>query len=81
MSILANRKVEAIRAMDEKTIALYHQKQLNFLDIHLGTWIEEFTEKVEKNSRTAFYRKIVKLTREFILNDKAYLLNKNYILS
>ena len=79
MSILAIRKVEAMRAMDEKTIELYHQKQVNFLNIHLGTWIDAFTEKVEKNAQTAFYRILAQITREFILNDKANLFHKNYL--
>jgi TorA maturation chaperone TorD len=77
MSFLANKKVEAMRVMDEKTIALYHQKQQHFLDIHLGNWIEEFTQKVKKNAQTEFYSKLAQLTREFILNDKAGLLNRN----
>ena len=81
MSILANRKVEAMRAMDEKSVERYHQKQLNFLDIHLGRWIEEFTEKVEKNAQTAFYRNLAQVTREFILKDKTNLFHKNYIYS
>ena len=79
MSVLANRKVEAMRAMDENSIELYHQKQLNFLDIHLGTWIEEFTKKVEKKAQTTFYKNLAKITREFILKDRTNLFHKNYM--
>lgn len=79
MYFLANRKVEAITIMDENLIALYHQKQQSFLDIHLGSWIEEFTENVEKNAQTGFYRKLAQLTREFVLKDKEAISNKDYM--
>ena len=75
MAFLAYKKIEAMKARDKNKIEFYHQKQHLFLDIHLGNWIEEFTEKVEKNAQTKFYRKLAHFTRDFILQDKAHLLN------
>ena len=79
MSLLAFKELEAKRAIDNNSIEIYHQKQQHFLNIHLGCWIEEFTEKLEKNAQTEFYRKLAQLTRDFIIHDKANLLNKNYL--
>jgi hypothetical protein len=33
---------------------------------HLGTWVPEFTEKLEEAAQTAFYKNLAKATRAFV---------------
>ena len=66
MRVLVVREMEAIEDGDEKTLAAYGDKQMSFLETHLGAWIPQFTDMVIQNAETAFYKAAAESTRTFI---------------
>ncbi len=64
---------EAIKEQDPETADSYLKKQRSFLKDHLGEWISKFTEDVESNASTDFYRDLARATRLFIEEDLKYI--------
>ena len=54
---------------DEKIVAC----QTSFLKNHLGRWIEEFCDSVEKHALTDFYRGFALLLKAVVSRDQEYL--------
>lgn len=54
---------------DSKNIKGYMIKQREFLKEHLISWISSWTEEVEKNAETDFWRGFSLLTRGYVEND------------
>lgn len=69
MYFLVFKQIEAIKDSDEEMAGNYLRKQASFLKTHLGKWAPEFTEKVEANAQTEFYKNLARLTRSFIEED------------
>ena len=61
--------VRQSQAANEEDIQLYQQKQQSFLCSHLTGWLPEFTEKVQENAQTEFYKKLAALTKIFVQKD------------
>lgn len=49
------------------------EDQAEFMEAHLGDWIAEFAENIEKYATLGFYRAVTKLLTGFLAMDKAYL--------
>lgn len=47
----------------------YDEKYQRFLQEHLGAWVGGFGQIVEENANTKFYRKLAKVTRNFVEYD------------
>lgn len=77
MYLLISKKNDAISKDDANMVRHYQQKELSFLNIHLGNWVMDFTKQVEKHAKTEYYKKIAQITSTFIRNDNEYLLIKN----
>lgn len=61
-----------IEALDQYDIAraLGHLETQNaFLHDHLGAWLNSFTENVEKNAQTNFYKNLALVTKHFVQLD------------
>lgn len=71
--VLIVRELNAIAENDPETAIGYLERQSNFLDTHLGQWIEPFTEKVVTNAETELYRALGRKTSSFITDDKKRL--------
>lgn len=69
MYLLVFKEVEAVRNSDADSAASYLKKQKAFLETHLGIWLSEFTDKVEANAQTEFYKNLARLTRSFVKKD------------
>jgi len=69
MYFLVFKEMEAVRNHDLETIKLYQKKQKAFLEAHLGKWTPDFTDKVEKNAKTRFYKNVARSTKSFINNE------------
>jgi TorA maturation chaperone TorD len=69
MYFLVARQIEAARESNLHVVQACRRKQFDFLQAHLGGWLPEFVEKVQKNARTEFYRRLAGLTEAFVQND------------
>ena len=67
--VLVARELEAVSDGDFERAATALRKQKRFLDYHLGAWIEEFTDAVETNAKTEFYRDLAQQTRTFVTEE------------
>ena len=50
--------------------------QKYFLENHLGSWIEDFTKRIEKYALSVFFLNLAQITRIFVKNDQFCLLNQ-----
>ncbi len=66
MSLLINKEADALEAGNEEDANRWKALQTEFLERHLGLWIMEFSETVERASFHSFYREMARLTREFM---------------
>jgi TorA maturation chaperone TorD len=69
MHFLAIEQMEAVRYANLQAIQRYQQKQYSFLQTHLARWLPKFTENVQKNAQTAFYRDLARITAIFVRED------------
>ena len=69
MYFLILRLIEAVEGSDTEQVSIYRQKQRAFPRLHLGGWIPQFTENIEKHAQTSFYRTLGRATRIFIAED------------
>ncbi len=69
MYFLVARQIEATRDANLQAVQSCQLKQSSFLQAHLGGWLPEFVEKVQKNARTEFYSRLAGLTEAFVQND------------
>jgi TorA maturation chaperone TorD len=69
MYVLIGKEAEATKTGDPDATARYRQKQKTFLDLHLGTWIAEFTDKIQQEAQTEFYRTLGHITGQFVRDD------------
>jgi TorA maturation chaperone TorD len=69
MYYLVAKQIQATNEGNLQDILLYQQKQKTFLYSHLARWLPEFTENVQKNAQTEFYKKLAQLTEMFVKED------------
>ncbi len=73
MSFLIRRGMECEEAGDQEETRRYRQKQMSFLDVHLGAWVEQFAEKVCQGADTDFHKTLGRLTASFVEGDARQL--------
>ena len=73
MYFLVFNEIDAIQAdrVDAGCEFLYRQK--SFLRDHLGAWIKDFTQHVERGTQADFYRNLAIATRVYVNEDFDYL--------
>jgi TorA maturation chaperone TorD len=69
MYFLIFKELEATKVNDFDNASRYQEKQRTFLENHLGAWVPDFTDKIEANSQTEFYKNIARITKYFIDSD------------
>ncbi|MCP4377351.1 MAG: molecular chaperone TorD family protein [bacterium] len=74
MCVLIGKEIEAVEAGHRDIIGQYRQKQKAFLDLHLGTWIAEFTDKIQQSAQTEFYKTLGRITGQFVQEDHQLLM-------
>ncbi len=62
-------RAQARRAARPDQEALWRSRQADFMQNHLGRWLEPFTLLVEKSARSGFYPELARATRRFILSE------------
>ncbi|MGD2272939.1 MAG: molecular chaperone TorD family protein [Desulfobacterales bacterium] len=77
MYFLIFKEIEAAGHSNMEAFDNYLREQQAFLEIHLGDWQSEFTEKVIANSATEFYKALAKTTNIFIKQDLLLLQKYN----
>ena len=73
MYYLIFKELKAVEKSDMDVASDYMTLQKVFLQRHLGSWLPEFAERVEKEAETGFYRNLAKSTKEFVGEDIRYL--------
>jgi TorA maturation chaperone TorD len=69
MHLLIFKEIEAISCSDFEETFRYLKKQEGFLSSHLGAWIAEFADHVERNAETQFYKQLARTTKVFVSKD------------
>lgn len=69
MFFLALKEAEARENSDPAEATRLCDKQASFLQIHLGSWVGAFADKIEGNAETEFYKVLGRTTRDFVLED------------
>ena len=69
MYYLVGEELEALLDLDIDTATHYLQTQQDFLEEHLGVWIEAFAENVVEHAETEFYRTVARETTRFVAAD------------
>lgn len=69
MYFLILKEIEAKKTPDQEKADYYLEKQLSFLETHIGRWIPEFTDNVIVNAQTEFYKNLARITKAFIKKD------------
>lgn len=69
MSYLCNLEFLSVDEGEEGLAQLSKIKEMQkeFLKTHLGTWISDFTQAINKETNSDFYRGIAKITEEWIM--------------
>lgn len=80
MQRLTCHEKEAWTSDDKETAIRCLEFEKRFIDEHLSQWVPIFCNKVKEETRTAFYREIAELTRQFIDFDSK-LINSNLALT
>ena len=76
MCFLVFKEIEMIKNSNFESALDYLKKQKEFLDGHLGAWVSEFSDNIEKNAETEFYKNLSRATRSFIKKDTTELAKK-----
>lgn len=66
MYYLIFKEIEAFSNSDIETGVAFIQKQINFLESHLMTWVPEFAGKIIESAETLFYRNLAEATEIFL---------------
>ncbi len=66
---LVFKELEAMTNSDVESALRYLATQQSFLRDHLGIWVTEFADAVERNASTGFYRNLAGATRAFVRQD------------
>ena len=74
MYFLVLKEAEARENSDFKQVEHFQNKQAFFLRAHLGRWVEAFTDNIETNAQTEFYKALGRATKNFVLEDLGGLL-------
>jgi len=69
MSFLIFKAIESIEISDTVKMVDIFERQKSFLKDHLGAWVYEFADAVEKNAATEFYRNLARATAVFLRDD------------
>ena len=80
MQRLTCHEKEAWARDDKETAIRCLEYEKRFIDEHLSQWVPIFCDKVKKETRTAFYREMAELTRQFIDFDSE-LINSNLTIT
>ena len=80
MQRLTCHEKEAWTGEDKETAIRCLEFEKRFIDEHLSQWVPIFCNKVKEETRTAFYREIAELTRQFIGFDSE-LINNNLAIT
>ena len=69
MSFLIFRAIESSDNSYTAQVVEFFELQKSFLEDHVGVWVFEFADAVEKNAATEFYRNLAKATAAFLKDD------------
>lgn len=69
MYYLIFKEIEAMEKAELENVMDYLRMQKEFLEDHLGAWVDRFADAVAKNASTDFYRDIAKATKVFVQKD------------
>jgi TorA maturation chaperone TorD len=68
---LAQRESAALEAGDSQLARRAQQIQTDFLERHIGCWVDKFAQRVRSLSGTAFYAAMAQLAADFITSEFA----------
>jgi TorA maturation chaperone TorD len=66
MYYLVFKQIQADENSESGEADSYLAKQKSFLTMHLGAWVSEFTDRIEAQAKTGFYRDLGRITRRFM---------------
>ena len=69
MYYLVYKELKAIEQGDIEGTMDSLKEQIQFLHDHLGAWLPEFSDNIEKNAGTGFFNNLAGFTRTFINKD------------
>jgi TorA maturation chaperone TorD len=69
MYFLILKEAEAISHSDFEQALDFLKKQQEFLSLHIGNWVSEFADRVERNAETQFYKQLARTTKVFVSKD------------
>ncbi len=69
MRFLCAQEAEVWAEGDSESAARYLHAQNQFLNEHLGRWIEPFAEVMKANAQSGFYRGLAEMTCDFVTQD------------
>jgi putative dimethyl sulfoxide reductase chaperone len=70
---LASREADALEAGDDVLATRARQIQADFLDRHIGRWVDRFAKRVHSHSDTAFYPAMARMAAEFVASERGTL--------
>ena len=66
---LISKQIEATRDDHPQALRSYLQKQSSFLNVHIGRWLPQLAENVQKHAQTDFYRNLASVTDKYVRSD------------
>ena len=69
MYYLIFRQIKAMLATDSNLLNMNLNQQREFIEHHLGSWIEEFSGEIESHAETGFYRNLAAASKIFVLEE------------
>lgn len=73
MYYLSYRQMEALESDDRETAHDWLARQIDFIDRHLGRWIDPFAEALVQNTSSVFYRSLAEATAAFVAQHRQAL--------
>lgn len=69
MHVLILKAMAATEAGDSEAACQCRQRQKTFLATHLGAWVVEFAERIQRGAQTEFYKALGRATECFVRED------------
>ncbi len=70
---LAGREAAALESGDDALATRARQIQADFLDRHIGRWVDRFAERVRSHSDTAFHPAMARMAADFVASERETL--------
>lgn len=73
MALLSEKTLTAFEAENEELVRSLAQDQADFIEIHLGLWIDDYARALDENGQSPVFARLLAYTAQFVHVDRGFL--------